>query len=152
DGVGEGNGLLNAEPVLIYAKDLIQLRATPISEWPQFRFWTLDDLGSAADLEVPPDLESYQVWHSRGLPKGPICTPGLSSLQAALNPNTEDGFIYFLAKGDGSNGHVFAHTYEEHLRNIEQYMGGGASSTPTPETASPEAVPTDAFVSPGLTP
>ncbi len=132
DGVGEGNGLLNADPVLIYAKDLMQLRDTHISEWPLFRFWTLDGLGSAQDFELPPDLESYQVWHSRGLPKGPICTPGLSSLQAALNPDTTDGFIYFLAKGDGSNGHVFAHTYAEHLQNIEKYLGGGGS-TPTPE-------------------
>ena len=148
DGVGEGNGLLNAEPVLIYAKDLIQLRATSISEWPQFRFWTLDGLGSAQDFEVPPDLEGYQVWHSRGLPPGPICTPGLASLKAALNPDTDDRFIYFLAKGDGSNGHVFAHTYAEHLQNIEQYMGGGgASPTASPEPIATDAIPTEAGMS-----
>ena len=70
-------------------------------------------------FEVPPDLAGFQVYHSRGLPPGPICTPGLASLQAAFNPDTQDGYLYFLAKGDGTNGHVFAHTYEEHQRNIE---------------------------------
>ena len=122
----DGVRVLNAEPVLIYAKDTINLRDIHISEWPDYLFWTLDGLGSAADFVVPSDLEGFQVWHSRGLPPGPICTPGLASLQAALAPNTDDGYLYFLAKGDGSNGHVFARTYEEHLHNIDVYIGGGS--------------------------
>ncbi|MEX2547514.1 MAG: endolytic transglycosylase MltG [Chloroflexota bacterium] len=130
----DGVKVLNAEPVLIYAKDSIALREQHISEWPQYYFWTLDGLGSAQDFEVPVDLAGYQVWHSRGLPPGPISTPGLASLQAALNPNTADGYLYFLAKGDGSNGHVFAHKYEEHLHNIDIYIGGG-SPTPDPSPA-----------------
>ncbi len=123
--------VLNAEPVLIYAKDMMALHDQHISEWPQYIFWTLDGLGSAQDFEVPPDLEGYQVWHSRGLPPSPICTPGLASLQAALAPNTADGYLYFLAKGDGTNGHVFAKTYEEHLHNIEIDIGG-STATPAP--------------------
>jgi UPF0755 protein len=148
NGVG-GVKVLNAEPVLIYAKDTILLREQHISEWPEYRFWTLDNLGPAADFEVPPDLEGYQVWHSRGLPPGPICTPGLASLEAALNPDTAEGFLYFLAKGDGSNGHVFAHTYEEHLQNVEHYYGTGQ---PT-ETADPSQTPLDSpTTSPEVTP
>ena len=69
------------------------------------------------------DLACFQVWHSRGLPPWPICSPGLASLEAALQPDTADGYLYFLAKGDGSNGHVFAKTYEEHLPNIEPLLG-----------------------------
>jgi UPF0755 protein len=138
----DGVKVLNAEPVLIYAKDMIKLRDMHKSEWPQYRFWTLEGLGAAADIEVPLDLAGYQVWHSRGLPPGPICTPGLSSLEAALNPDTEDGYLYFLAKGDGSNGHVFAHTYEEHLHNIEIYMGGGATETEAPTAPATEPSPT----------
>ncbi len=129
-----GVRLLNAEPVLIYAKDMIRLREQHISQWPQYVFWTLDGLGRAADFEVPSDLAGYQVWHSRGLPPGPICTPGLASLEAALAPDTADGYLYFLAKGDGTNGHVFAHTYAEHLRNIDIYIGG---TSPDPPTALP---------------
>jgi len=132
----DGVKVLNAEPVLIYAKDTMQLRDLHITQWPEYLFWTLDGLGSAADFEVSPDLEGYQVWRARGLPPGPISTPSLASLQAALNPDTSDGYLYFLAKGDGSNGHVFAHTYEEHLQNVAQYMGGSPDpeQQPSPET------------------
>jgi len=139
NGLG-GVKVLNAEPVLIYAKDTLNLRDIHISEWPDYVFWSLDGLGSAADFEVPPELEGFQVWHSKGLPPGPICTPGLASLQAALAPNTQDGYLYFLAKGDGTNGHVFAKTYEEHLQNIQQYMGGGS---PEPQQPEESATPID---------
>jgi UPF0755 protein len=128
----DGVKVLNAEPVLIYAKDTMALRDLHITEWPEYLFWSLEGLGSAQDFEVSPDLTGYQVWYSKGLPPGPIATPGVASLQAALAPDTDDGYLYFLAKGDGSNGHVFAHTYEEHLQNVAQYMGG--SVEPTPET------------------
>lgn len=135
----DGVRTLNADPVLIYAKDMILLRDQHISEWPQYIFWTLDGLGSAQDFEVPPDLAGYQVWHSRGLPPGPISTPGLASLQAALAPSTTDGYLYFLAKGDGTNGHVFARRYEDHLHNIEIYIGGGTGETPAPTDAPSES-------------
>jgi UPF0755 protein len=147
DGIGESTGrTLNSEPVLIYAKDTILLREQHISQWPNYVFWTLDGLGRAADFEVPPDLEGFQVWHARGLPPWPICTPGLASLEGALNPDTDDGYLYFLAKGDGTNGHVFARTYEEHLRNIDTYLGG-ASPEPLPATAEPS---TDPFEEPTM--
>ena len=136
----DGVKVLNAEPVLIYAKDTIALRDIHISEWPDYVFWTLDGLGSAADFIVPPDLEGFQVWHSKGLPPGPICSPSEESLQAAMAPNTSDGYLYFLAKGDGSNGHVFAKTYEEHLHNIETYIGGGS---PEPSAPLESQTPTD---------
>ena len=70
-------------------------------------------------FEVPADLFGYQVCHSRGLPPAPICTPGLASLEAALNPDTATGYLYFVAKNDGSGTHVFARTYAEHQANIE---------------------------------
>lgn len=133
--------VLNAEPVLIYAKDMMALRDLHISQWPEYIFWTLTGLGSAQDFEVPPDLEGYQVWHSRGLPPGPICTPGLKSLKAALAPNTADGYLYFLAKGDGTNGHVFAKTYEEHLHNIDIYIGGSSASPLPTDLPSPALSP-----------
>lgn len=138
--------VLNADPVLIYAKDMMELREQHISEWPEYVFWTRDGLGSSQDFEVAPDLAGYQVWHSRGLPPGPISTPGLESLEAALAPNTIDGYLYFLAKGDGTNGHVFARTYEEHLRNIDFYIGGStATPEPTGLPAEPTGLPTPAL-------
>ena len=139
---------LNADPVLIYAKDTMALREQHISEWPEYVFWSLEGIDSAQDFEVAPELAGYQTWHSRGLPPGPICTPGLASLQAALSPNTADGYLYFVAKGDDTNSHAFARTYEEHLQNIARYYGSGS---PVPTTsAQPISGPTDQ--SPGASP
>ncbi|MBC7261284.1 MAG: endolytic transglycosylase MltG, partial [Chloroflexi bacterium] len=53
-----------------------------------------------------------------GLPPGPICNPGLASIEAVLNPaNTK--YLFFHAKGDGT--HAFAETFEEHLENQKKY-------------------------------
>lgn len=65
-------------------------------------------------------LESpYNTYLYTGLPPGPICSPGLDSIRAALYPAKTD-YLYFLAKGDGS--HVFSVTYDEFLNNKEKYI------------------------------
>ena len=61
----------------------------------------------------------YNTYLHRGLPPGPICSPGLASIQAVLEP-VETDYLYFLAKGDGS--HAFAKTFEEHLQNQQKYQ------------------------------
>lgn len=61
----------------------------------------------------------YNTYQIAGLPPGPICSPSLASLQAALNPE-EHNFLYFVAKGsDGS--HYFAKTLREHNNNVKLY-------------------------------
>lgn len=54
-----------------------------------------------------------------GLPPGPICSPGLASIQAALYPGQVD-YLYFVAKPDGT--HAFARTFAEHQQNIRKYL------------------------------
>jgi len=61
----------------------------------------------------------YSTYLYPGLPPGPICSPGLSAIQAVLEP-ADTEYLFFLAKGDGS--HAFATTYEEHLQNQELYQ------------------------------
>ena len=61
----------------------------------------------------------YNTYLNPGLPPGPICNPGLASIQAVLEPVKSD-YLYFLAKGDGS--HAFAKTFEEHLQNQQKYQ------------------------------
>jgi len=62
----------------------------------------------------------YNTYLYHGLPPGPICNPGLSSMEAALYPEDTE-YYYFVAKGDGR--HLFASTYEEHLENIARVKG-----------------------------
>jgi len=65
----------------------------------------------------------YNTYRNLGLPPGPICSPGLASIQATAYP-AESDYFFFLAdctKNDGS--HLFAVTQEEHLRNYR--MCGG---------------------------
>lgn len=56
----------------------------------------------------------YNTYIHSGLPPTPIASPGEKSLIAALNPANVD-YLYFRAKEDGSGGHIFSVTYEEHI-------------------------------------
>jgi len=73
-------------------------------------------------------IDAYNTYTHAGLPPGPIATPTLTSIDAALEPDTKDGYLYFLAKGDGSGTTVFAKTYKEHQANIKKY----AKPSPSP--------------------
>jgi UPF0755 protein len=53
----------------------------------------------------------YNTYRHRGLPPGPILSPGAASMNAAVNP-ADVGYLYFVAKGDGS--HLFTTTAAEH--------------------------------------
>ena len=55
----------------------------------------------------------YNTYMYKGLPPGPISSPGTQSLLAALNPQIND-YLYFVAKGDGY--HTFSRNEKEHER------------------------------------
>ncbi|HOM01236.1 MAG TPA: endolytic transglycosylase MltG [Acetivibrio sp.] len=61
----------------------------------------------------------YNTYLHEGLPPGPICCPGLASIEAALYPDEESEYLYFVAKGDGS--HHFSKTLAEHLEAVKKY-------------------------------
>ena len=69
------------------------------------------------DLKVNSPYNTYII---EGLPPGPICTPRKASIEAALNPDMHSYFYYVLSSY-GSQKHLFAETYEEHLSNVEKY-------------------------------
>lgn len=60
----------------------------------------------------------YNTYVRKGLPQGPITNPGRESLAAVLDPEVHD-YLYMVA--DGTGGHAFARTYEEHQANVESW-------------------------------
>lgn len=69
------------------------------------------------DLEVDSPYNTYKV---RGLPPGPIGSPGLAALDATVNPEKTD-YKFFVLKGDGA--HHFSKDFREHNAAKKKYIG-----------------------------
>jgi UPF0755 protein len=89
---------LDADPTIQYA----------LGEWREL---SLDDLKLASP---------YNTYLNAGLPPTPIANPGAAALEGAANPANVP-YFYFVAKNDGTGGHAFAVTLEEHEANRVKY-------------------------------
>jgi UPF0755 protein len=89
---------LDADPTIQYA----------IGEWREL---SIDDL----KLDSP-----YNTYRVAGLPPTPIANPGAAALEGAAKPASVP-YLYFVAKSDGTGGHAFAVTLEEHEANRVKY-------------------------------
>lgn len=68
-----------------------------------------------SDIETPTPYNTYTI---PALPPGPIANPGRAAMEAVANPSRTDE-LFFVANGTG--GHVFAKTYEEHNQNVKRW-------------------------------
>ncbi|MBI3210235.1 MAG: endolytic transglycosylase MltG [Candidatus Solibacter usitatus] len=96
---------LDCDPTTIYAA-LLQGRYTGVIH--------RSDLASR---------HSFNTYQHEGLPPGPIANPGLKSIQAALHP-AHTTYLYFVAKPDGSGGHVFSTNVVAHNKAVGEYRRG----------------------------
>lgn len=72
------------------------------------------------------DLDSkhpYNTYQNAGLPPGPIANPGLEALRAAWQPAGTE-YLFFVARPDGSGGHVFSEGIAAHNRAVADYRRG----------------------------
>ena len=116
----ETAGFLQSDPTIFFVNDSLQLAAQPFDQWQSYVFWAPMATGKQLPADLPADLAGYNTYTSKGLIPGPICTPSVASIQAALNPDTKDGYLY-LPGQEGRSGTVYAKTYAEHLLNIKKY-------------------------------
>ena len=75
----------------------------------------LGRLLTRADLKSPSPFNTYLI---DGLPPSPISNPGGASMESVLRPAETDD-MYFVA--DGTGGHVFSATLEDHNRNVAKW-------------------------------
>jgi len=121
DGLRGVARVLGADPTVVYAVDTMNLEDKILfDQWQQYFFWAVPET-PLGEVAVRDDLQGYQTYQTAGLIPGPICTPSVASIDAALAPNTAADFLFFVAIPDGDGAHAFAKTLAEHNANLEKY-------------------------------
>jgi UPF0755 protein len=93
----------------------MKLQADPTVIYPVTRGRPLGRRILRSELDAQ---NGYNTYTMVGLPQGPIANPGRASIDAVLDP-AQTNAIFFVA--DGSGGHVFADTYEQHDANVQKW-------------------------------
>lgn len=84
----------------------------------KYKYCDVSQIGVGAEILVDSPYNSYK---RTGLPPGPIANPGITAIQAVLNPKQSD-YLYYLSTRDGSRM-IFSKTAAEHAANRRKYLG-----------------------------
>ncbi|CAG7654526.1 endolytic transglycosylase MltG [Paenibacillus allorhizosphaerae] len=109
----------------VIANRLKQGMPLQIDATVQYLFDKSKDRLFEKDLQIE---SPYNTYLNKGLPPGPISSPSLASISAAIFP-AETNYLFYVTKKDGSKGHLFAETYEQHKKNIEDSNKVASSGT-----------------------
>jgi UPF0755 protein len=97
-------------------KQGIPLQCDPTVQYSKFKLGLPNPMHiGGSDLRRSHPYNTYRI---SGLPPGPICSPGLPSMNAATKSSTTQE-LYFVADGNGT--HVFSSTLEDHIRAVQAY-------------------------------
>ena len=100
-----------------------------------------------SELEATTPYNTYTI---DGLPPGPIANPGKAAIEAVLEP-AKANYLYFVANGSG--GHAFATTLEEHNANVKKWRAlNGEAETPAQPAAATAVKPAAPVTTPVITP
>ena len=84
------------------------------------------------------DATPYNTYFIDGLPPGPICNPGRAAMEAVANP-AHSNDLYFVA--DGTGGHVFAQTLEQHQKNVAHWRQIEKEAKEAKDRLAPDVAP-----------
>lgn len=104
---------LEADPTVIYGSDNIELDKLSSDARKEYKFWK-----SISSLGYKNSQNPYNTYLFKGLPPGPICNPGLMSIEATLNYQKHN-YYYFFHDADGDIH--FSKTSTEHENAIAKY-------------------------------
>ena len=115
-------GLLQSDPTIFYVHDTLELAKLPVDEWTTYIVLGADQGRPDRRDRCRPTWPATTRTRARACHRGRSTRRPLTSIDAALEPDTKDGYLYFLAKGDGSGTTAFAKTLKEHQANVKKYV------------------------------
>ena len=104
---------LQSDPTVEYGKDDQNNKYTTLSKRLNYPYWQAITNADYQSVDSP-----YNTYLTIGLPPGPICNPGIASINATVN-YTKTDYLYFIVV----KGQIYpAKTYAEHKANVAKYM------------------------------